>query len=102
PTPVLDLTEKGPVAFLRPDTETFRGLPLANRAEERGGTMPTVYNAADEEAVAQFLDGKIRFLDIYDRIEGAMEAHRAKPDPDLTEILEAEKEARESVRSFLR
>ena len=102
PTPILDLTEKGPVAFLRPDTETFRGLPLAYRAAERGGTMPTVYNAADEEAVAQFLDGKIRFLDIYDRIEGAMEAHRAKPDPDLAEILEAEKEARESVRSFLR
>ena len=81
------------MTFEEPDTETFRGLKLAIRAAEAGGTMPTVFNAANERAVALFLDRKIGFLDIYDIIEGCMEAHRTVDKPDVERILEAETEA---------
>lgn len=81
------------MTFEEPDTETFRGLKLAIRAAQAGGTMPTVFNAANERAVALFLDRKIGFLDIYDIIEGCMEAHRTVDKPDVERILEAETEA---------
>ena len=80
------------LTFLRPDIETFRGLPLALNAARTGGSMPTVFNAANEAAVKLFLQGNIGFLDIYDVIETAMAAHRCIPAPGLEEILSAEQE----------
>lgn len=96
----LDLTEVGSLIFEKPDTETFRGLPLAIQAAKAGGSMPTAFNAANEEAVALFLKDKIEFLDIYDLIEKAMAAHQVIPNPTLAQILQTEKEARENVERF--
>ncbi len=90
----LDLFSVGALTFEKPDTDTFRGLALAIKAAKTGGTMPTVFNAANEEAVARFLDHKIGFLDIYDDIEKAMDDHRVIQNPSVDEILEAEKNAR--------
>ncbi len=90
----LDLFSVSALTFEKPDTDTFRGLALAIDAAKTGGTMPTVFNAANEEAVARFLNHKIGFLDIYDDIEKAMRDHKVIPDPTVDEILEAEKNAR--------
>ncbi len=90
----LDLFSVSALTFEKPDTDTFRGLALAMDAAKTGGTMPTVFNAANEEAVARFLDHKIGFLDIYDDIEKAMRDHKVIPNPTVDEILEAEKNAR--------
>ena len=95
----LDLFSVGDLRFEKPDMDTFRGLALALEAANAGGTMPTVFNAANEEAVAAFLDHKIGFLDIYDEIEEAMSQHKLSAVPDVETILECEKEAREAVRS---
>jgi len=93
----LDLFKVGSMTFEKPDTDTFRGLALAYEAANIGGTMPTVFNAANEEAVARFLDHKIGFLDIYDEIEKAMRAHKVIADPTVSQILDAESEARENA-----
>jgi 1-deoxy-D-xylulose-5-phosphate reductoisomerase len=93
----LDLFKVGSMTFEKPDTDTFRGLALAYDAAKAGGTMPTVFNAANEEAVARFLDHKIGFLDIYEEIEKAMNAHKVIADPTVAQILDAEKEARENA-----
>ena len=98
----LDLAQLGTLCFEEPDTETFRGLPLAYRAAHAGGSMPTVFNAANEEAVAHFMKDEIEFLDIYDLIEGAMDAHDVIANPTLDQILETEAEARENVRAQIR
>ncbi len=95
----LDLFELGNLRFERPDTETFLGLPLAYRAAHDGGSMPTVFNAANEEAVRFFMEDRIEFLDIYDLIAGAMDRHTTVFSPSLDEILCAEKEARDYVRA---
>ena len=95
----LDLAQLGTLCFEAPDTETFRGLPLAYRAAHAGGSMPTVFNAANEEAVAHFVKDEIEFLDIYDLIEGAMDEHDVIVCPTLEQILETEAEARENVRA---
>ena len=92
----LDLFSVSALTFEKPDMDTFRGLALALEAAAVGGTMPTVFNAANEEAVARFLDHKIRFLDIYDDIEKAMRGHKVISDPTVDEILEAERNAREA------
>lgn len=92
----LDLFSVSALTFEKPDLDTFRGLALALEAAAAGGTMPTVFNAANEEAVARFLDHKIRFLDIYDDIEKAMRDHKVIPEPTVDEILEAERNAREA------
>ncbi|MCR5476137.1 MAG: 1-deoxy-D-xylulose-5-phosphate reductoisomerase [Lachnospiraceae bacterium] len=88
----LDLFAVSALTFERPDTEVFRGLALALRAARTGGTMPTVFNAANEVAVARFLQGQIGFLEIYEEIERAMDAHRVKESPSVEEILEAQRE----------
>ena len=88
----LDFAALRKIDFEEPDTDTFLGLPMAKEAAGAGGTMPTVFNAANEKAVALFLNGKIRFLEIYDVIRGAMERHAVVPEPDLPAILQAEKE----------
>ena len=95
----LDFAVLADITFEKPDTETFRGLPLALSAARAGGTMPTVFNAANERAVAKFLQRKIRFLEIYEIIEGAMEQHRKREHPDLEKILEAERETYEWIES---
>ena len=81
------------ISFEAPDTETFRGLAMAYDAIAKGGSMPTVFNAANETAVGLFLEKKIRFLEIYELIQGAMENHRVVETPTVDEILNAEKEA---------
>lgn len=87
------------MTFEKPDTETFRGLALAMKAARTGGTMPTVFNAANERAVALFLDRKIGFLDIYDIIESCMETHRPEQEPDVERILASEREVYDYIES---
>ena len=77
--------------------ETFKGLSMAYEAAAAGGSMPTVFNAANEKAVALFLDRKICFLEIYDLIQGAMEHHQVIENPSVEQILEAEAEAYEYI-----
>lgn len=91
--------ELGQLTFEEPDLKTFRGLDLALQAGEAGGSMPTVYNAANERAVALFLERKIRFLDIPEIIEASMQQHHRKAEPDVDEILEAEAETYEYIRT---
>ena len=91
----LDLFAVKDMTFEKPDPEVFRGLALALRAAAEGGSMPTVFNAANELAVARFLDKKIGFLDIYDIIEKAMDAHTVIDNPSVEQILEAEREVSE-------
>ncbi len=86
----VDFFELGSITFEKPDMDTFRGLQMAYDAIAVGGSMPTVYNAANEKAVALFLDRKIKFLDIYDIIQGAMENHKVIANPSVEEILQAE------------
>ena len=93
----LDLFALKSLTFERPDMETFRGLPLAYRAMAAGGTMPTVFNAANECAVEQFLSHKIGFTDIWKIIENCMDDHTSIPDPSVEEILEVEKEIRRRI-----
>ena len=81
------------ISFEEPDIKTFRGLQLAYDAIAAGGSMPTVFNAANEKAGGLFLDKKIRFLAIYDLIQGAMEQHKVIANPTVDEILEAEAQA---------
>lgn len=88
----LDLCSLGALTFEKPDTTVFRGLPLALRAMKEGGTMPTVFNAANEMAVSRFLRRQISFTDIYRMIESCMDAHTVSPEPDVATILSVEKE----------
>ena len=89
------------ISFEEPDIKTFRGLQLAYDAIAAGGSMPTVFNAANEKAVGLFLDKKIRFLAIYDLIQGAMEQHKVIANPTVDEILEAEAQARAYISGKL-
>ena len=93
----VDFYELGSITFEKPDMETFKGLAMAYDAIREGGSMPTVFNAANERAVALFLDRKIRFLDIYDLIQGTMEHHKTIKNPSVDEILEAEAESYEYI-----
>jgi 1-deoxy-D-xylulose-5-phosphate reductoisomerase len=96
PIPSLDLTER-PLEFFEPDTETFRMLALAREAGQRGGTYPCVYNAANEVAVAAFLEGRIGFLDIAALVEGVLGEVDGAPATDLEDLREADARARELV-----
>lgn len=88
----VDFFALGQMTFEKPDTKTFRGLPLAYHSLKLGGNMPTVYNAANEYAVARFLDHKIAYLDITKMIERSMEAVALIQNPCLEEILYTEQE----------
>lgn len=88
----LDFAKLASITFENPDMETFKGLPLAMRASKIGGSMPTVFNAANEKAVALFLNRKIGFLDIYKIIEGAMNEHTLILNPTVEEILNIEQD----------
>ena len=95
----LDFWKLKEITFEKPDTDTFLGLPLAFQAARTGGSMPTVFNAANERAVSKFLHRKIRFLDIYDIISDAMEHHKVIPNPSIEEILAAEQAIYERIES---
>ena len=94
----LDLFELGSLTFEKPDTDTFKGLSLAFDAARAGGSMPTVFNAANEMAVRAFLKGEIKYLEIYDMIERAMNNHNRIDDPDVAQILAAEQETYEFLK----
>ena len=87
------------ITFEKPDMETFTGLKLAFDAAAAGGSMPTVYNAANEKAVALFLDRKIGWLSIPEIIEASMGAHPVIPNPSVEEILETEQAVYEFIES---
>ena len=91
----LDFEQIAEIHFEKPNTELLRGIPLALEACAVGGSMPTVMNAANEYAVAKFLQKDIGFLQIYDMIELAMKKHHTIKNPDLTQILETERETYE-------
>ena len=88
----LDFARLSEITFEQPDLETFRGLALAYEAAETGGSMPTVLNAANEKAVAFFLEQKISYLMMAEMIEDAMGRHKVIANPSLEEILAAEQE----------
>lgn len=87
------------ITFENPDTDNFIGLKLAYEAGRIGGSMPTVFNAANEKAVAKFLDRKIGFLEINDIIQYCMENHKVKENPSVSEILEIEQWAYELIEN---
>ena len=86
----LDFGKLKQITFEKPDMDTFQGLPLAFRAAAAGGSMPTVFNAANERAVSKFLHKQICFLEIYEIITACMDAHQVIADPGVEEILAAE------------
>lgn len=94
----VDFYELGSITFEKPDMETFTGLKLAMQAAEEGGSMPTVFNAANERAVSLFLDRKLRFLQIPEMIELCMRAHHKIENPSVEEILRTEQETYELIR----
>lgn len=98
----IDFYELASITFEKPDTETFKGLSMAYEAIAAGGSMPTVFNAANEKAVSLFLNNEIRFLEIYDLIQGAMENHKVMANPSVNQILEAEAAAYEFIDSHRR
>lgn len=93
----VDLFRLKQLTFEEPDTDTFRGLSLAYRAARRGGSLPTVFNAANEKAVALFLQHKITFLQIPELIESSMEQHKVIEHPTVEQILDAEAAAYEYI-----
>jgi len=95
----LDFKQISKISFEPPDTDTFLGLPMAIKAVQQGGSMPTVYNAANEKAVALFIAEKIRFLDIYEIIAEAMARHKVIHHPDIDEILATEQEVYRWIES---
>lgn len=97
----LDLFKVGTMNFMAPDMDTFYGLKLAIKAGKRGGSLPTVYNAANERTVALFLDNKIKFLEIAELIEKCMDNHKVIDNPSLDEILNAEQETYDYIDSLL-
>ena len=97
--PRLDLAALGKITFEDPDPETFLGLKYALEAAKTGGSMPTVFNAANERAVSKFLDRKIGFTDIYTIIRSCMDQHHVVANPDIRQILETEQSVYEFIES---
>ena len=97
PATPLDLWNCGPLTFGQPDLDTFRCLALALEAAKRGGTAGAILNGANEAAVALFLEDKIGFLEIADRVEKAMASVPVVEDPTLEDVLAADKAARAAV-----
>lgn len=95
----LDFWKLSQITFEKPDMDTFLGLPLAFQASKAGGSMPTVFNAANERAVSKFLHKEIRFLDIYDIIMYCMEEHKTIQNPTVEEILATEQATYELIES---
>ena len=98
----LDLFQLSSISFEKPDLDNFVGLRLAYEAMQRGGNVPTVFNAANEKAVALFLDKKISYLHITDIIEKAMEECFFIVNPGLEEILETELKTYEYIEQLVK
>ena len=96
----LDLFEYGSLTFEEPDRDTFYALKLAYEALKDGGINPTVFNSADEAAVELFMQGKLSYLGISEAIKKAMDSISNVENPGIEEIFEADKAAREAVRSL--
>ena len=94
----VDFAKIASITFENPDMENFEGLRLAYEAGKMGGSMPTVFNAANELAVAMFLEGKIKFLDIYEIIKHCMSNHKVISNPSLNEILNIEKQTYDIIK----
>ena len=99
--PPTDLTKIGELTFETPDPEKFTSLRLAREAGRACGTMPAVFNAANEVAVARFVDGQIRFTEIFETVEKVMCAHRPVASPSLDAILEADQWARKEAERVI-
>ncbi|WMC92968.1 1-deoxy-D-xylulose-5-phosphate reductoisomerase [Kineothrix sp. MB12-C1] len=97
----VDFFSLGQLTFEKPDLDTFPGLNLAFEASDLGGSMPTVYNAANEKAVSLFLDRKIGFMQIPELIEASMEKHKLLENPKVEEILQAEAETYEFIKQVV-
>lgn len=97
----LDFFELQNMTFEKPDTETFYGLALAYEALKAGGSVPTVYNAANEKAVALFLERKISYLQIPELIKRSMDAHKKILNPDVNQILETEESVYERIAGWI-
>ena len=95
----LDFWKMKEITFDKPDFENFRGLALAYEAGRAGGSMPVVFNAANEMAVARFLNREISYLEITDIIEASMGHHKKIVNPTLDEVLQAEQETYEFIKS---
>ena len=95
----LDFAVLSKLTFEKPDMETFYGLLLAFEAGKEGGSLPAVFNAANELAVSKFLDRKIKYLEIPEIIEHCMQAHKTIADPSVDEILQTEQEVYEQIES---
>lgn len=93
----IDFFELGQITFEKPDADTFTGLKLAYEAASKGGSMPTVFNAANEKAVALFLDRRIKYLEIPELIGDAMAHHTVIDNPTVEEILDTEKSVYEYI-----
>ena len=98
PADPLDLTTCASLSFVKPDEEAFPCLALARECAKKGGTACPVMNGANEEAVAMYLQDKIGFYDIYTLVKKAVDTVPFIQDPDLEQILEADRQAREVVR----
>ncbi len=98
PAAELDLFAVGELHFARPDTETFPLLSLARDAAVKGGSLPAAMNGANEEAVGRFLRGEIRYTELFDLVRLAAEKTRFRPSPTLSDVFDADAEAREFVR----
>lgn len=97
----LELTEIAQLTFEAPDLETFSGLKLAYECGRKGGSLPTVFNAANEFAVAKFLNKEIKFLEIYELIEVAVKTHKKIDAPNVEQILESEKKTYQFLKELL-
>ena len=95
----LDFRGLAQLTFEEPDLETFYGLRLAYEAGKAGGSLPTVFNAANEKAVSKFLNREIRFLEIPEMIQACMEAHKNIANPSVDEILQTEAETSDYIES---
>lgn len=99
PVEPLDLATCGGLTFAKPDLESFPCLRLAMECAQKGGTACPVMNGANEEAVALYLADKISFYDIYDLVSGAVQTVPYVKEPDLEQILEADRLARQYVQT---
>ena len=97
----VDLFELAKIEFYKPDYDTFKGLKLGIEAAKKGGSICTVFNAANEYAVGRFLKNEISFTDIYDIIEHCMSVHKNIPEPTLDEVLGSESEAVDNAMKYI-
>ena len=95
----LDFWAMKEITFDKPDFDNFRGLALAYEAGRTGGSLPVVFNAANEMAVARFLNREISYLEITDIIEASMKNHKIIDHPTLEQVLAAEQETYEFIKS---